>query len=82
MRPTSARLWLAIRLPDLSLTAIKSDAIATPVVIADRKRVVCANQPAQHAGVQLDMDITTAQLLSGCEILERDPAQEQQALHQ
>ena len=82
MRPTSARLWLAIRLPDLPLTAIKSDAIATPVVIADRKRVVFANQPAQHAGVQLDMDITTAQLLSGCEILERDPAQEQQALHQ
>ncbi|MGM8225874.1 Y-family DNA polymerase [Cellvibrio sp. ARAG 10.3] len=82
MRSTSTHLWLAIRLPDLPLTAIKPDVMTTPVVIADKKRVVFANQSAQHAGVQLDMDITTAQLLSGCEILERHPAQEQQALHQ
>ena len=82
MRSTSTHLWLAIRLPDLPLTAIKPDVMTTPVVIADKKRVVFANPSAQHAGVQLDMDITTAQLLSGCEILERHPAQEQQALHQ
>lgn len=82
MALSSARLWLAIRLPDLSLTAISSDETTTPVVIADKKRVVFANQLALLAGVRLDMDITTAQLLSGCEIIERNTTQEQQALHQ
>ena len=77
MRSTSTHLWLAIRLPDLPLTAIKPDVMTTPVVIADKKRVVFANPSAQHAGVQLDMDITTAQLLSGCEILERHPADDE-----
>lgn len=77
----SSRLWLAIRLPDLPLTALSTDDSETPVVVADKKRTVYVNPVAQRAGVQLDMDITTAQLLSGCEIIERDTAQEQRVLH-
>ncbi len=82
MRLSPARLWLAIRLPDLPLTALKPAEPKAPVVVADKKRTVFIHPSAQRAGVKMGMDITTAQLLSGCEIIERNTQLEQQALHQ
>lgn len=83
MNANCPRLWLAIRLSDLPLTALNLDGSLTkPVVVTEKKRVVFANTIAAEAGVQLDMDITTAHLLSGCDIVVRDKALEQQALRQ
>lgn len=78
-----SRLWLAIRFPDLPLTSLKFDGSAEkPVVVIQKKRVVFANALAEEAGAQIHMDTTTAQLLSGCEPVERDGQLEQLALHQ
>lgn len=77
-----SRLWLAIRFSDLPLTALKlDDALTKPIVVIEKKRVVFANVLAEEAGAQLNMDITTAQLLSGCDVIPRDEVKEQAALH-
>lgn len=79
----SSQLWLAIRFFDLPLTALKiDDSVEKPIVVAEKKRVIFANVLADESGATLDMDITTAQLLSGCEVVERDESQEHLALHQ
>jgi protein ImuB len=77
----SSRLWLAIRFSDLPLTALKlDDSVEKPIVVIEKKRVIFANALAEEAGAKVGMDITTAQLLSGCEVVERDEAKEQSAL--
>lgn len=81
MSVSNSRLWLAVRFSDLPLTALKPDDSAEkPIVVIEKKRVVFANTLAEEAGAQVGMDITTAQLLSGCEVVERDEAKEQSAL--
>lgn len=81
MSVSSSRLWLAIRFSDLPLTALKlDDPVEKPIVVIQKKRVIFANELAEEAGAQVEMDITTAQLLSGCEVVERDEAKEQSAL--
>ena len=83
MNAPGSRLWLAIRFSDLALTALKPDGPTTkPIVVIEKKRVIFANAMAAAAGVTVTMDTTTAQLLSGCEIVERDAVKEQSALHQ
>ncbi len=83
MNAPSSRLWLAIRFSDLPLTALNiDDANEKPIVVIQKKRVVFANALAEKAGARFAMDITTAQLLSGCEVVERDDVKEQQVLHQ
>lgn len=88
MSTSYSRLWLALRLSDLPLTALSfttlklEDALTKPIVVIEKKRVIFANALAEQAGVQLDIDATTAQLLSGCDLYERDKTQEQTALHQ
>lgn len=75
------QLWLALRLPDLPLNALGLDADARQaLVVAERQRVVCTNAHGQSAGVEPGADITTAELLSGCETHPRDRELEQQAL--
>ena len=72
---------------DLSLTSRPlttpglDGATDKPQVVIQKKRVIFANSLAQQAGVQPGMDITTAQLLSGCEVLPRDETKEQSVLH-
>jgi protein ImuB len=78
------RLWLALRFPDLPLFALNPDlpqALSPPpVVVAEKHRVVYATEAATAGGVTVGMDITTAQLLSNCQILARDPNAEKAAL--
>jgi protein ImuB len=80
---SGSRLWLAIRFSDLPLTALKlDDAVAKPIVVIEKKRVIFANLLAEQAGARLGMDTTTAQLLGGCTVVQRDKQKEQDALHQ
>ncbi len=82
MSASRLRLWLAIRFSDLPLTALKlDDSVEKPIVVIQKKRVIFANALAEKAGAQVGMDFTTAQLLSGCEVVERDEAKEQSALN-
>lgn len=75
------RLWLAVRLPDLPLRALRPvQPEQVPIVVSQKNKVVFANRSACEAGVQLGMDITTAYLLSGCDVLPRDVSLEQKAL--
>jgi protein ImuB len=77
------RLWLAIRFFDLPLTALKMEGIdETPVVVVEKKRVVYVNPIAEEAGAELGMDMTTAQLLCGSDIVERDKGKEAASLHE
>lgn len=77
------RLWLAIRFFDLPLTALKMEGIdETPVVVVEKKRVVYVNPLAEEAGADLGMDMTTAQLLCGSEIVERNRRKEEDSLHE
>ncbi len=83
MSAPNSRLWLAIRFSDLPLTALKlDDSAKKPMVVIQKKRVVFANPLAEEAGAQVGMDITTAQLLSGCEVVERNETKEQQSLYE
>lgn len=77
-----SRLWLALRLVDLPLTALGLDAAEQPAVVIEKRRVVCANAAALTAGVVPGMDVTTAQLLVHCEVHQRSPLVEQQVLAQ
>ncbi|MES2673780.1 MAG: DNA polymerase Y family protein [Pseudomonadota bacterium] len=83
MNASYSRLWLAIRFSDLPLTALKiAGSVEKPIVVIEKKRVVFANALAEEGGAQLGMDITTAQLLSDCEVVARDKNKEQSALHE
>ena len=89
-----SKLWLALRFPDLPLNVLGVEsqpctlAASIPagqeraLVVSQKQRVICANQQALEAGITYAMDITTARLLSDCELLEREPALETQALEQ
>lgn len=82
MNAQVSRLWLALRFFDLPLTALMINGLnEKPVVVVEKKRVVYVNPPAEEAGAELGMDMTTAQLLCGCEVVERDQEKEAQALH-
>lgn len=75
------RLWLAVRLPNLPLRALRlTQTEQVPIVVSQKNKVVFANKAASDLGVQLGMDITTAYLLSGCDVLPRDVSLEQKAL--
>lgn len=72
-----SRLWIALRFPELPLNALGfigdiSQAVAT----IEKQKVVCASTPAQQAGVNVGMDVTTATLLCRCEIQIRDDKRE------
>jgi protein ImuB len=76
-----SRRWLAIRWIDLPLSALGIDeAFAIPTVVAEKKKVIYANNLATKAGAHETMDATTAQLLTGCRVVERDAVKEQEIL--
>lgn len=77
------RLWLALRLPDLPAHALNL-AIDSPepLVVNDKRGLYWMNSAAAAAGLQLDMNPTTAQLLTGCVLHERDNNKEQMCLAQ
>lgn len=82
MNAECSRLWLAIRLSDISLTALNLDeTVNKAIVVIEKKRVIFANVLAEESGAEVGMDITTAQLLSGCTVVERNEEKEQDALH-
>lgn len=75
------RLWLALRLKDLPLSA--QNAAIEPgeaVAVVDKRRVVAASDSAGSAGVVPGMDTATARLLSGCRTLPRNTAAENSTL--
>lgn len=77
-------LWLALRLPSLPAMALNvvDINVPSPLAVAEKQRVIYANKTARAAGVVRGMDITTATLLSNCEMLNRDPAAEALLLDQ
>lgn len=81
MNEKHSRLWLAIRLSDLPLYALKlEDPLTKPIVVIERKKVVYANAVAEEAGAGIGMDGTTAQLLTDSMAVERDEAKERGVL--
>ncbi len=74
-------LWLAIRLPELSLFchALAPDS-PEPVIVSDYRRVCTATQAALDQGVERGMPVSTARLVSGARVIERDRQLEQQRL--
>jgi len=84
MERPQAALWLALRLPSLPAMALGVVSVdpAYPLAVAEKQRVIYANQAARAAGVVRGMDITTATLLSNCEIHNRDQAAEALLLDQ
>lgn len=83
MTTSAARLWLAIRFYDLPLAVLKLDCQnLMPIVVIEKKRVIFANSLAEQAGARVGMDITTAQLLTECEVAKRDRTKEQCALNE
>ena len=77
------QLWLAVRLNLFPLDVLGAGASSAPVVVQEKRRtevVVCANHSAVEAGVSPGLDCTTAQLLSDCEVLQRDRHLERQKL--
>ncbi len=76
-----SHLWLALRFHKLPLEAL---AIEThhhkAIVVTEMQRVIYANEPARAAGVNCNMDATTAQLLSNCESYVRSPERETEVL--
>lgn len=75
------RLWLALRVRELPLTALDIEPpAAEPAAVAEGQKVIFANSAARDSGVEIGMDLTTAQLLSGCCSFVRNPAREKQAL--
>lgn len=80
-RPQNS-LWLALRLPSLPAMALGCGESPHPLSVAEKQRVIYANKAARAAGVVRGMDVTTATLLSNCEILMRDQAAEALLLDQ
>lgn len=84
MARPQASLWLALRLsslPAMALGRVNVDA-SHPLAVAEKQRVIYANKAARAAGVVGGMDITTATLLSNCEIYNRDKTAEALLLDQ
>jgi protein ImuB len=79
----AGRLWLALRFPDIPAHALGL-AIDSPepVAITDKRQLIWINPAAEAAGVHLEMDVITAQLLSGCLLHERNLQSEQECLAQ
>lgn len=75
-----SRLWLAVRCIDLPLFALKCDESASCALVVKKKRVVFVSDGALQLGAHEGMDITTAQLLTGGNVFERDEQREQQVL--
>lgn len=82
-RHVAQRLWLALRLPDLPAHALGIEPeCSEPVAVIDKRHVYWINAAAEAAGIHLTMDATTAQLLGGCLLHERDSAKEQLCIAQ
>ncbi|RYE56010.1 MAG: hypothetical protein EOP48_08975, partial [Sphingobacteriales bacterium] len=79
-RPGS-RLWLALRFNDLPMEVLVLDDSSKPVVVIEQQRVIYVSESAYASGVRCGMDVTTARLLSDCEIHERDQQKEIEALN-
>lgn len=74
---SNERLWVAIRLTDLPLSALfPAGSFVGPVAVVHRKRVVSASADALAAGALFGLDATTAQVLSGCSVIDRDESRE------
>lgn len=81
--PRTPKLWLALRLVDLPLSALGIDSRSTKVIaVAEKQQIIFANAKARSIGIKRGMNTTTARLLGECDILERNPALEQKALAQ
>jgi len=79
-RPGS-RLWLALRFSELPLEVLGVDASTeTAMVVAEKQIVIYVNESAYKVGVRYGMDVTTAKLLSNCEVYQRDEEKEAKAL--
>lgn len=79
-RPGS-RLWLALRFNALPLQALNLDHNAErATVVIEKQRVIYLNVAAQNSGVRCGFDVTTAQLVSECDVLERNRKKEAQVL--
>lgn len=76
------RLWLALRLPDLPLVSFPVHPEEQAVCVLEKQRVIYANTAALHAGVNIGMDVTTANLLSDCMTYQRNIREEQEYLDQ
>lgn len=77
-----SHLWLALRFHKLPLEALAIENTQDKaIVVTDMQRVIYINEQARVAGVKCTMDVTTAQLLSNCEVYERNRKQETQALN-
>lgn len=82
-RQVAQRLWLALRLPDLPAHALGLELDSPePLAVIEKRHVYWINAAAEAAGIQLTMDATTAQLLGGCVLHERDSAKEQSCIAQ
>jgi hypothetical protein len=80
MRPRRReRLWLAVRLPTLPISAL-TELLETAQAVADKHHVVAVNRAALAAGVHPGMDVTTAQLLGNTALIRRNEQLEDAAL--
>jgi protein ImuB len=82
-RSRKAQLWVAVRLPALPFNALgllAEHVCASSRAVAEQQRVMCINSLASDEGVSYGMDVTTAQLISGCELQLRDRKLEQELL--
>lgn len=76
------RLWLALRMQDLPLSALEIEGVSeNPTVVVEKQRVIYANPAAVAAGAAEGMDVTTAQVISACSAIARDRAREEIVLH-
>ena len=75
------KLWLAIRLPLFPLNALGfTGSESEPLAIIEKNIVTCVNDEAWVQGARIGMDVTTARLMSGCDIKTRDALQEEDLL--
>ena len=67
------KLWLAIRFPLFPLNALGFiGSEREPLAIIEKNIVTCVNDEAWVQGARIGMDLTTARLMSGCDIKTRD----------
>ena len=78
-----ARLWLALRFSALPLNALGfTSEVLQSIIVTEHQRVICSSVSARDAGVVEGMDMTTATLLTVCDVHHREPDLEVQALKQ
>jgi len=75
------RQWLAIRFPKLALEVFAPDNLQPCAVVDTQMKIICANSPAEKQGITQGMASQTAQMLTPCQVLERDFTLEYAALH-